>query len=173
MSISREAFIRLQLVGIANYSSEGVNVPARPISLDTGEIRYTEGIGYTECDVLMSDQVDLAASSNGDIDLVGSLTDGVGTQSPAKIVVFAIINYSTTQTLQIKQAATNGWTGITSGSTDHIPLPPAYNDARPSWILLHAPRGVAVTAGTGDKVNVANPSGATATYRIMAVGRSA
>jgi hypothetical protein len=173
MSISREAFIRLQLVGIANYVSEGVSVPARPISLDTGEIRYTEGIGYTECDVLMSDQVDLAASSNGDIDLVGSLTDGVGTQSPAKIVVFAIINYSTTQTLQIKQAATNGWTGITSGSTDHIPLPPAYNDARPSWILLHAPRGVAVTAGTGDKVNVANPSGATATYRIMAVGRSA
>lgn len=173
MSISREAFIRLQLVGIANYVSEGVSVPARPISLDTGEIRYTEGIGYTECDVLMSDQVDLAASSNGDIDLVGSLTDGVGTQSPAKIVVFAIINYSTTQTLQIKQAATNGWTGITSGSTDHIPLPPAYNEARPSWILLHAPRGVAVTAGTGDKVNVANPSGATATYRIMAVGRSA
>ena len=173
MSIYREAFIRLQLVGIANYVSEGVSVPARPISLDTGEIRYTEGIGYTECDVLMSDQVDLAASSNGDIDLVGSLTDGVGTQSPAKIVVFAIINYSTTQTLQIKQAATNGWTGITSGSTDHIPLPPAYNDARPSWILLHAPRGVAVTAGTGDKVNVANPSGATATYRIMAVGRSA
>ena len=173
MSISREAFIRLQQVGTANYVSEGVNVPARPISLDTGEIRYTEGIGYTECDVLMSDEVTLAASSNGDIDLVGSLTDGVGTQSPAKIVVFAIVNYSTTQTLQIKQAATNGWTGITSGSTDHIPLPPAYNDARPSWILLHAPRGVAVTPGTGDKVNVANPSGASATYRIMAVGRSA
>ena len=38
----------------------------------------------------------------------------------------------------------------------------------PVW----APRGVTITPGTGDKVNLANPSGASATYRVLVLGRT-
>lgn len=169
---SRTASLRLTILALASYSAEGVNIPAET-RLDTGEMNYDEGIGYTQLDVIESDERTLAASSNEDIDLVGVLTDGIGVQSPAKIMALAIVNYSTTQTLQVSKAASNGWAGFASGSTDTFPVDPAYNASRPGILFKHSPRGVAVTAGTGDKINIANPSGATATYRIIVLGRSA
>ena len=169
---SRTASLRLTLLALASYSAEGINIPAET-RFDSGEMNYDEGIGYTQLDVIESDERTLAASSNEDIDLVGSLTDGVGTQSPAKIVALLIVNYSTTQTLALCKAASNGWSGVASGTTDTIPIPTAYNAARPGIYFVHMPRGVAITAGTGDRINIANPSGASATYRILALGRSA
>lgn len=169
---SRSASIRFTLLALASYSAEGINIPAET-RFDSGEMNYDEGIGYTQIDVVESDERTLAAGANEDIDLVGVLTDGIGVQSPAKIVLIAIINYSTTQTLQASKAASNGWAGFASGTTDTFPVDPAYNASRPGMLIKHSPRGVAVTAGTGDKINIANPSGATATYRIIVLGRSA
>lgn len=169
---SRSASLRLSILALAGYAAEGVAIPAET-KFDSGEMNYDEGVGYTQLDCIMSDERTLSASSNEDIDLVGVLTDGVGVQSPAKILAVAIINYSTTQTLQVSKAASNGWAGFASGTTDTFPVDPAYNNSRPGILFKHSPRGVAVTAGTGDKINIANPSGASATYRIIVLGRSA
>jgi len=133
---------------------------------------WLDGVGFNQADLAFSDIRSLAASANEDLDLVGGFTDGLGnTVSPAKVAAIAFLNYSTTQTLRLKPASSNGWTGLQSGSTDYLSIPPASTDM-PGCVIFCAPRGLTITAGTGDLVNVANPSGSTASYRIVLIGRS-
>lgn len=108
----------------------------------------------------------LNASANEDLDLVGALTNvfGAATFSAVKLIIVSSAAANTTN-LTISRPASNG-----------VPFFAAAGDAvllTPGDFFVQTRRsaaGIAVTADTGDLINVANASGATASYTIIVCG---
>jgi len=70
--------------------------------------------------------------------------------------------------LQVSAAAANGWAQMISGNTNHLKIKAG------GFFLWWDDAGSAVTAGTGDLLNLANANGAaTLDYDIVIVARSA
>lgn len=114
----------------------------------------------------------IAASSNTDIDLAGSLADPLGAA-----VVFARIDAiiikaaaGNTNNVVVGAAASNGFVGPFGASTHTIAV-------RPGGILaLYAgsSTGWTVTAGTGDLLRIANSgAGSSVACDVLIIGRSA
>jgi len=127
-------------------------------------------------DMLFTDVRTVASASNDDIDLTGVLTDAFGTAfNAAEIVSIIIINGPVSGTANTTDltvgAATNPFIGFLGGTTPTIgPLKPG------AFFFIGAgdAAGIgAVAAGTGDILRIANSSGASATYQIGIVARSA
>ncbi|HEX6579215.1 MAG TPA: hypothetical protein VF082_12695 [Jiangellaceae bacterium] len=134
-------------------------------------IRLTSGTGANQGDMMWSDRRTVNASSNEDLDLAGSLTGPLGTtltfaRVKALLVTAASAN---TNNVRVTRPASNG-VPLFLAASDGI-------DVRPGgmfmWVAPDA-TGVAVTAGTGDLINVANSSsGTSVTYDIVIIGASA
>lgn len=105
-----------------------------------------------------------ASSTPTDIDLTGSLSSALGSANFVDIMTIMVKNTGSTTTLRV------------GGDANALPLFGAANDLilipAGGCLLWHAPAGVAVTAGTGDILQVDTASGTT-TYQIVVVGRSA
>ena len=137
--------------------------------------KLTDGTTANKADLLFCDERTVSSASNDDIDLSGSLTDAFGvTITAAEIVAIIIINgpisgAANTTDLTIG-AGTNPFIGFL-GATDTIgPIKPG------GFFMLGAgdADGIgAVVADTGDIMRIANSSGASATYQIAIVARSA
>ena len=170
---SLKTTINVGLVATVLQSGDGGPGQATHSS-QLAEILLANGIGFNQADLAFSDLRSLAASTTEDLDLVGGFTDGLGnTVSPAKVKGIMLINYSTTQTLQVGKSASNGWTGLLSGTTDTMSLPKAAGNSLPGMLFWFSPQATAITAGTGDKIAITNPSGSTASYLIILIGTSA
>jgi hypothetical protein len=131
-------------------------------------LRLTDGFGIGEADRAFSDRRTLAASANEDLDLAGGFTDPFGSSATmAKVKLLVIYNRSTTQSLMVKSAATNGAL-LGFGATAH-----SRTISPGSFEVYYNPVGWAITAGTADLINVANGAGASADYDIYGVGTSA
>jgi hypothetical protein len=130
----------------------------------------TNGTGSNQADKLWSDTRTLAASANEDLDLSGSLSSLFGAFAPAKVkavVIFA--RAANTNSVVISRPAANGLV-IFAAASD------ALAGLQPGGVFVYtAPTaGIAVTAGTGDLLNIANSAGGTSvTYDIIVVGTSA
>lgn len=153
------------------------NLSGGEAPLDTGETvqRWLDGIGYNQANLAWdTGERTLASGANEDLDLVGGFNNPFGTtQSPAKIKAVLFLNYNeNTQKLTVKSAASNGWTGMITGNSNGVIVPPGSSQmaGRFEWI---APQGVAITAGTGDLINVLNSSGESCIYQVIVVGTSA
>lgn len=144
-----------------------------------GAISYlknlTNGTTADKIDLVFFDQRTVASATNDDIDLTGSLSTGIGTAfNAAEIVGFVVINApisgaANTTDLTIGNG-TNAWEGFISSGGTIGPISPGGI----AFIINPDADGLgSVTAGTGDILRVANSSGASATYQIGILARSA
>lgn len=135
------------------------------------EIELENGTAASKADLCFSDTRQLAASANEDLDLAGSLPDAFGTTLTFVKIKHIYIKAAAanTNSVIVKPASSNGFTGPFGAATHTLTIPPG------GYIELSAPvSGWAVTAGTGDKINIANSAaGTTVDYDIIIVGTSA
>lgn len=137
----------------------------------------TDGTAAGMADIIWMDERTVASASNDDIDLA-PITNAIGqSQTPVEIVGIIVINAP-------RSGAANT-TNLTLG-VGTAPVTPAFLGGTTPTIGPIRPGGVfaiwnsenaagfgAVTATSADIFRVANSSGASATYQIAFVGRSA
>lgn len=135
------------------------------------DLELSSGTGASQCDLRYRAQRTLAASANEDLDLAGVLTDAFGTTLTFVKVrgIWVLAATGNTNSVIIKPAAANGFLGPFGAAAHTITLPPG------GVFMATAPdAGWSVTAGTGDKINVANSAaGTSVTYDIHIIGASA
>lgn len=122
-----------------------------------------------KANILFSDRRTLAASANEDIDLAGALSDAFGASITAAevIAIFVSAASGNTNNVQVTRPASNGFAGPFLAAGDGIAIKPG------EWHPFVSQSGWAVTAGTGDLLNVANSgAGTPVTYDIVIVGRT-
>ncbi len=152
---------------------------SNPLDLVTGaasleyikKMIWTNGTTVDKADLVFSDTRTIAASSNEDLDLAGSLSSVYGsTLTFAEVrAVLVVAATGNTNNVRLTRPASNG-VPLFLAASDGIDIPPG------GFFYWACPADgkVAVTAGTGDLLNVANSSsGSTVTYDVVIVGTSA
>lgn len=133
-------------------------------------ITLYEGTDATnKADLLFSDTRTVSASSNENLDLAGSLSDAFGATITAAEIVAIYIGAASgnTNNVQVTRPASNGFIGPFLATGDGLAVKPGEH------VMLASQSGWAVTAGTGDILNVANSgSGTGVTYDIIIVART-
>lgn len=141
-----------------------------PLSLVRSAV-LTSGTGANQADRLFCDTRTITASATDSLDMAGGLVDPLGvTFTLAKIkglvVAAAAAN---TNNVVITRPATNG-VPMFSAAGDAVPVRPGGLFV---WVAPDA-AAVAVTAGTGDLIDLANSgAGTSVTYDIVIIGASA
>ncbi len=139
-------------------------------------LTLTDGTVADAADLLFIDERTVASATNDDLDLAGSLSDAFGnTLTFAEIVAILVINGPITGSANTTDltigAGSNPFVGFLGGTT------PTIGPIGPSGVVFIAcpdAGGIgAVTASTADILRIANSSGASATYQIAILGRSA
>ncbi len=121
-------------------------------------------------DLVFADTRSIAASSNEELDLAGSLAMLGETLTFVKIkAIYIKAAAANGGNIIVGGASSNAFTGPFADATDKIEIPAG------GFVMLAAPvAGWAVTAGTGDLLKVENDdSGAAGSYNIAIVGTSA
>lgn len=171
LSAQMTAFIRATQTGTNDYGG--------PTFSPSVEANYTavDGTGAGQVDLIFCDERTVTTGANDDLDLAGVLTSALGaTMTFVEIVGIMVINAprsgaANTTNLTIG-GGTNPVTGFLGGTT------PTIGPIRPGGVFMiwnseNAAGFGAVVAATGDVLRVANSAGASATYQICVVGRSA
>lgn len=137
---------------------------------ESSALTYSDGSGAGQANVQWSDDRTIAASGSENLDLAGSLANLLGTAVFARVKYIKIVaNANNTNKVTFSQPASNGLAGIFLAAGDGVSIPPG---GKFEWGDPGA-TGVAVTAGTGDLLTVANSGGGTSvTYRIIIIGAS-
>jgi hypothetical protein len=134
-------------------------------------LQLATGTAVNQADLVFQDTRTISASSNEDLDLKGSLLTPLGTAfTPAKLkLVLVKAAAGNTNNVVVTRPASNG-VPIFSAASDAISV-------RPGGVFLWAcadNTAVAVTAGTGDLINISNSgSGTGVTYDVLFIGTSA
>lgn len=157
-SIDGTASIQLQIndrrsVGL----NAGVNIPINP----TPSITFTDGSGANAANQVYQANRTLSSGSDS-VDLAGTLTDSYGT-TVALVRVKAIYLKNTDTNTITFGAGSNPFVGLLN-STGTITLKPG------AFVLMASPdaAGWAVTASTGDLINVSGTG--SGTYSIAVLG---
>lgn len=135
----------------------------------TAAASLANGTGANQANALWVDTRTLSASATENLDLAGVLVDAFGntltfTKVKAILVEAADANVND---VVIGGAASNAWAAMFGDATDTIKVRPG------GFFMLVAPNvdGLAVTAGSGDILKVANSAGSTSvTYTIVIIG---
>ena len=131
----------------------------------------TNGTGANQANAVFSDQRTVAASSNDDLDLAGTLTDAFG----------ATVTFARVKMLLVKAADANTNNVVVGGASSTFTTPftgtsPAVV-VRPGGLLVLAASDAtsyAVTATSADTLRITNSgAGSTVTYDIVVIGVSA
>jgi hypothetical protein len=132
--------------------------------------KITSGTGVDQADLVFSDQRTLGAGANEDLDLAAALTSVYG----------ASLTYARIKALLIKAAAANpNNLTLSRPASNGVPLFAAAGDAiiiRPGGVFAWwAPdaTAIAVTAGTGDLLNLLAGAGGNHVYDVVIIGASA
>lgn len=140
-----------------------------PLSIKK-QLVWPDGTAANQANRIFQDQRTLTASSTEDLDLAGVLTDPFG----------ATITFARVRLLYVAAAAANTNNVIVGGDANALAIFGAATHTltvRPGgFVLLAAPdtTGYAVTAGTGDILQVANSAaGTSVTYDVVVIGASA
>lgn len=125
----------------------------------------TSGAGLNAANAVWSDQRTVAASTTDSLDLKGSLVDAVGVAfTPARIKGLIVRNRGA-QEIALTRSAANGVPWLSAAGDAIIIRPGGIN----IWIAPDA-TGVAVTAGTGDLIDIVNGVGVSVLYDIVIIG---
>lgn len=137
-----------------------LSVPSLAVSLS-----YGTGSGQANWAYYASRSV--AGTTADNLDLSGSLTDGLGNTISAtklKVAVVAISSPDGTKALRVGPRAVSnaGLFGFGDASD--------YQTVTHFWLLYEPVAGYTVTAGTGDLFCVYNPTGSSITYSVLLAG---
>lgn len=155
--------IRAKQTGTGDLTTPSINLNiAKSMEFSPG----TAAVG--QANILFSDTRTLAASANEDLDLAGALSDALGASIAAAEIVAIYIGAASgnTNNVNVTRPASNG-----------VPLFLAAGDGfglTPGDFFLRTMRnGVAVTAATGDLINIANSgAGTSVSYDVVIFGRT-
>lgn len=156
-------------MALTHVGANDIGSPKMPVSVDE-LLSLVAGTDATnEANILFSDRRTLAASANEDIDLAGALTDAFGaTVTAAEVVaIFVSASSGNTNSVNLTRPASNGFAGPFLAAGDGVSIKPG------EWQAFVSQSGWAVTAGTGDLLNIANSgAGTSVTYDIVIVART-
>ncbi|NUP24011.1 MAG: hypothetical protein HOZ81_49750 [Streptomyces sp.] len=141
-----------------------------PLSM-ARQLSLAQGTGAGQADMIFSDQFTIAASATQALDLAGSLAGPLGgTLTFARIKMILVFAASgNTNNVNLVMPASNG-TPLFLAAGDGIAVKPG---GAFIWFDPSA-AGVAVTAGTGDLLNLVNSAAGTpVTADVVIVGASA
>lgn len=128
----------------------------------------SSGTGNGQADLVFMDSRTLATNTSEDLDLAGSLTDALGnTITMAEACALLIESDAANTTNLTVGGATAEWQGPFGATGDTVVVKPG------GFAFFFAPAGWTIGAGSTDDLKIANGSGASATYRIAVIGRSA
>lgn len=168
LTATLRASVDITQTGPNDYADKLTATVAKTLSL-------TNGTTANKADLIFVDQRTVNSASNDDIDLAGSLSDAFGsTITFAEIVAILVINgpisgSANTTDLTIGNA-TNAFEGFLSSSATVGPIKPG----GVFFLFAGDAAGLgSVTGGSTDELRIANSSGASATYQICIIGRSA
>ncbi|MEV8623406.1 hypothetical protein [Streptomyces sp. NPDC051079] len=136
-------------------------------------VHLESGTTAGKADLRFADTRTLAASATEDLDLAGVLTDAFGTALTFVRVKGIFISAATANSnnVVIGAAASNQWATLLN-ATGTITLRPGMTFAAMAGSADAT--GMAVTAGTGDLLKIANSgAGTSVTYDIVIIGASA
>lgn len=154
---------------LTHVGSNDIGSPKMPVSVEK-LLSLTAGTDATnKANILFSDRRTLSASANEDIDLAAALTDAFGATITAAEVVAIFVEAASgnTNNVNVTRPASNGFIGPFLAAGDGVSVKPG------DWQPFVSQTGWAVTAGTGDLINIANSSsGSSVTYDIVIVGRT-
>lgn len=130
---------------------------------------FAEGIGADQAQKLWTDQRTIAASGSETLDLSGVLTDVFGAALSLTKVKALLIKAaeSNVNDVVVGNAATNTWLGAFGAAAHTMAVKPG------GALLLIAPdaNGLAVIAGTGDQLKIANSgAGSSVSFDIVVIG---
>lgn len=134
-------------------------------------LQFTDGTTANKFDIVFTDNRTVASASNDDIDLAGVLTTAFGSTITAAEIVGIIIKSAAANTTTLSVGGgTNPWITMWLATGDGIKVGPGgiFLNVAPDASGLGA-----VTAGTGDILRIANGSGASASYDIAILARTA
>lgn len=136
----------------------------------TFSIELASGTSDNQGDRLYHSRYSISASTTQSIDLKGSLVDDLGNAfTPSKLRGIVVENRASTSGLNVYVGGNANAVPIFGAAADYAIVPP-------SGLFVHqAPiDGITVTAGTGDIIDIENPSGSTAvTVDVWIWGTSA
>lgn len=170
MSLTTKLTVNLSaaLTSAQDLASASVPLSLRQI------VELADGTGAGHADRIFHDRRTLAASTSESLDLAGGLTDPLGASLTFARIKLMLIRAAAANTnnVLVGGAASNGFATFTADPTDKLVV-------RPGTTLLLATSdidatGYAVTAATGDLLQVANSAAGTpVTYDIVLIGASA
>lgn len=156
-------------INLTQVGSNDLGSPKMATSIEK-VLSLVEGTAATnQANLLFADTRTIAASGNEDIDLAGSLTGAFGAVITAAevIAIFVSAAEANVNNVNVTRPASNGFIGPFLAASDGLSVKPG------EWALLASQSGWAVTAATGDLLNVANSgSGTGVTYDILIVART-
>lgn len=157
---------------VASVLTSALDLQPRTAPLNLAKnIALTNGTGANQADRVWADQRTISASATDSIDLAGALTDAFG----------AALTFARIKAVLVMAASTNSNNvNVTRPASNGVPLFLAAGDGIPVrpggmivWVAPDA-TGVAVTAGTGDLLDIVNSgAGSSVTYDIAIIGASA
>ena len=128
---------------------------------------FTNGTGANQASARWSDTRSLLTATNEDLDFAGGVTGPLGAALTfTKIKMILIYALSTnTGAIAVTRPAANGVPFLTTASDGFTLMPGGL------FVLTNpSDAGIAVTAATGDLINIANATGATQSYQIIVLG---
>ncbi|MEQ8409128.1 MAG: hypothetical protein RKH07_12715 [Gammaproteobacteria bacterium] len=131
-------------------------------------VNLANGTGANQANMIFTDTRTLSASANEDLDLAGSLVDAFGnTITFTKLKgIIVTADAGNTNNVQVTRPASNG-VPLLMAAGDGIALTPGAS----FYAMFPGADGVAVTASTGDLINIANSAGSTSvTYSVILIG---
>ena len=167
MSVSGKITLRLDVT-----QTGGADLTTPTELLPTIDFDVADGTGADQMDMLWHDQRTLAASTSEDLDLAGSLVDAFGTTMTFAEVRLLIVMASSANTndVLVGGASANQFINWVSDASDVVVVKPD------GMLFLYNPSdgAYAVTAGTGDLLQIENSgAGTSVTYDIYIGGVSA
>lgn len=157
--------ISARQVGAASGIAGAASVPIR-IQKSLEFLAGTAAVG--QANILYAATRTLAASANEDRDLAGALQDALGsTIATAEIVaIYVAAAQGNSNNVQVTRPASNGVPAFLAAG-DGVAIAPG------DFFLLTNRNGIAVTAATGDLLNIANSgAGSSVSYDIVVIGRT-
>lgn len=163
--------LRGVLTGTADFGAAQSH-PELSLAYDTAD-----GTAAGQADIIWADERTVATGATDSIDL-SPITDAIGvSRAPVEIVGLIIINApksgaANTTNLTVGAGSNPATVGFLGGTTPTIgPIRPGGVVAL--WNSDNAAGFGAITATTGDILQIVNSAGASATYQIALVARSA
>ena len=157
-------------INLTQTGTEDLGAPKLPVVVEE-LLSLVAGTDATnKANILWRDGVrSIAASSNADLDLAGSLSDAFGSTITAAEIVLIFIRASAdnANNVQVTRPASNGFAGPFLAAGDGVSIKPG------EYAVFVSQSGWAVTAGTGDLLNLANSgSGSAVVFDVLIVGRT-